>query len=147
MSKEITLSKGFVCIVDDDDYEYLSQYRWHSMKGKVRVYASRSYKRSQIIMHRELMNPPIGFVVDHINGNTLDNRRSNLRICTHSQNNVNVKQKNKTGYKGVKLENGKWVARIQITIGTFASAEEAARAYDKASKSLHGEFAALNFPQ
>lgn len=95
------------------------------------------------------MNPPEGLVVDHINGNKLDNRRSNLRICTQSQN-LNGRNTNK-GYIGVSWDKfrGKWKANIgkdyqKIFLGRFDTAEEAARVYDEKAVELFGEFARLN---
>lgn len=100
------------------------------------------------------MQPEDGFWVDHINGDTLDNRRSNLRLCTVSGNNHNrMKSKNNTsGYKGVSWlkQNQKWRAYIKVNskdkhLGCYLDKEDAARAYDKAAKEYFGEFARLNF--
>jgi len=107
-------------------------------------------------MHREMMNAPAGMLVDHRNGDNLDNRRSNLRLATPTENSCN--RRKKTGgssrYKGVTFNrrSGKWFARIRIHgkcifLGTFESEVEAARAYDAAAKKYHGEFACLNFPE
>jgi hypothetical protein len=114
-------------------------------------------KRAKIVtMHRELMNQPKGFLVDHRNTDTLDNRRSNLRLATCSQNQWNrQKIKNTTSrFVGVSFYKSrkKWVAYIdaagkRISLGYFNSEIDAARAYDEAAKKYHGEFARLNFPR
>jgi len=107
-------------------------------------------------MHRLIMDPPRGYVVDHINGDGLDNRRANLRLATHAQNGRN-RRKIKKGiskYKGVSWEEstGKWralihVDRKKISLGCYKDEVTAAKVYDKAAKKYHGEFARLNFPR
>ena len=105
-------------------------------------------------MGRFILNPPKTMQVDHINGNRLDNRRSNLRICTQSQNCTSRKpwKENKTGYRGVNLlPSGKWRAAVKVNqkkihLGVFDSPKLAARAYDMYAKTLHNEYAMLNFP-
>jgi hypothetical protein len=101
-----------------------------------------------VYMHRLLMAAPSGLCVDHIDGNTLDNRRANLRLATHSENLRNMKRKknNRSGYRGVHRVRNRWCAQITCnrkvrTLGTFATAEEAHEAYVKAATELHGEFA------
>ena len=88
--KEISLTKGLVAIIDDEDFERVSRYKWVSLKNKRTVYASRSSDlkggKKTMYMHRFIMNPPSDMQVDHINGDGLDNRRVNLRVCTQSQN-------------------------------------------------------------
>lgn len=114
-------------------------------------------KESKPLTHL-IMNPPRGMVVDHINGNTLDNRRCNLRVCTHAENarNNTLIKTTTTGYKGVhcaKANGSKkpWRSRIkynykEIQLGTFDTKQEAAEAYDIAALKYFGEFAKLNFP-
>jgi hypothetical protein len=102
-------------------------------------------------MHRLIMAAPDGIGVDHINGDGLDNRRANLRLASQRDNSANmaVRASSATGFKGVswKRRNRKWQAQIGRTyLGIFASAEEAARAYDHAAREAWGEFAHLNFP-
>ncbi len=160
MSKEIQLTQGQIAIVDDEDYEYLSQWKWcahYDPKSKV-YYAIRSSsrflgKRNVIRMHRLVMGNPENLEIDHIDANGLNNQKNNLRACTHVQNIQNRKKyKNSANkYKGVKSNYHKWMGRItsggeQIYLGNFNTPEEAARAYDKKAIELFGEFANLNFP-
>lgn len=144
--KEIPLTKGKVTLVDDADYAWLLQQRWRFRSG----YA-RSDKTS---MHRLIMNAPRDMEVDHINGDTLDNRRKNLRLATVKQNRMNRSKHKITSsqYKGVSWEkrSSKWRARIKLNrkfiyLGIFASEIDAANAYDKAAHIYHGEFARANF--
>lgn len=158
--KEIPLSRGLVAIVDDEDFEYLSQWKWHLFRTKDGDYATRNIrlnsKRTKIRMHTQLMTPPDGLVVDHRNGDGLDNRRSNLRVCTLTENNCNRRGSGASKYLGVsyKSRQGKYTAQIyqhgkgkQIHLGSFLNEIDAARAYDRIAPSIHGEFARLNFPQ
>lgn len=147
MAKEIKLTQGKVAIVDDKDYEYLSQFKWH---WKSNNYAARESSRKTIFMHREIMKPQDGMLIDHIDGNGLNNQRNNLRICNKSQNGMN--RQNNTGrqFKGVYPVGKKFVARIQVDgenkyIGTYETQDEAARAYDRAAIDLFGRFAKTNF--
>lgn len=158
-TKTIPLSRGLVAIVDAADYELACRYKWHAVKPSGAYYAASSYgpknHRSYIYLHRLLMNAPSGVLIDHIDGNGLNCTRANLRLATRSQNNSNrdKQPKNKSGYKGVSWDkvNKKWVAYIQvgnksINLGRYATADDAARAYDAGAKKFHGEFARLNFP-
>lgn len=167
MAREIPLSRGFVTIVDDADYEWLSQWKWSykNVGGGGAVaesYAGRTdnHRRKTLYMHREILQASKGDYCDHINGNGLDNRRSNLRLCTNGQNLFNKDKprirKATSKYKGVVLRRTSrgrvsWAARIKANkkgywIGTFATELDAARAYDAAARELHGAFAYLNFP-
>jgi len=155
MAKEILLTKGKVAIVDDADYEYLSRWKWQVSK---QGYARRTYynngKRTKLFMHLAILQPPPGFIIDHINGNSLDNRRENLRLATPSQNNANRHRPNPkihSQYKGVTLDTRRhrWYAQIShndcvIHIGTFTNELEAAKAYDAKAKEFFGEFAYTN---
>lgn len=149
--KEIKLSQGKVAMVDDSDYDYLMKWRWFAQKSKQTYYASRN---TNIRMHRVIMCTPEGMEVDHINGNGLDNQKYNLRNCTPNQNRIN-RMSNLNGsskYKGVSIcrKRGKAEANISKNgknkfIGYFKTEVEAALAYDKKAKELHGEYAKLNF--
>ena len=108
-------------------------------------------KRMRINMHREVIHAPKGVMTDHINLNTLDNRRSNLRLATHSDNahNTRLPRNNTTGYRGVSKHSNNYVAHINKDnkyhyLGYFSDPKEAALAYNKAAIELHGEFASLN---
>lgn len=151
--KEIELTKGLKTLVDDDDFEKLSKFKWHSSHG----YAVRddwsTGKRIHVRMHRIIVNCPDGYEVDHINNNPLDNRKDNLRICLKTENNKNLKlpNTNKTGYKGVSFskERKKYCAYISVGnktkgLGRFNTAIEAANAYNKAAIFYYGEFANIN---
>jgi hypothetical protein len=149
MSKIITLTKGKFAIVDDEDFEELSKYKWFITK----VYASRHSDGRIVYMHREIMHTSEGMETDHINGDVLDNRRSNLRICTRKENARNIKRisSNTSGYKGVHWDkvNKKWRAQIQVDekmkhIGRFESLLDAINAYDRAAIKFFGEFASTN---
>lgn len=157
MTKEIHLTRGKVALVDDDDYEYLNQFKWCASSFRSGKYyrAERSVSRKLVLMHRAIMNCPDGMCVDHINHNTLDNRKENLRICTNWQNKMNqkVQVNNTSGYKNVSFvkSRSKWRSRIkfkskEMHIGYFNSKIEAALAHDEYASQLYGEFALLNFP-
>lgn len=152
--KEIQLTQGKVALVDDGDFELLNKYKWSAHKGRGAWYATRGV--GPIKMHRQITHAPIGAVVDHINGNGLDNRRINLRVCSHSENmrNSALRSDNTTGYKGVrKRTDRKWysaeirVNGLSVNLGRFETAEGAARAYDEAAKKYFGDFARLNFQE
>lgn len=157
--KEISLTQGKVALVDLEDYEWLNQFKWRTKKDVHTFYAVRqegAYPQKFFYMHREILNPPDGYSSDHINGNGLDNRRRNLRICTASQNQHNQKineQRGSSKYKGVCWHKAveKFAAYIKankklIHLGYFQSEIEAAKAYDAKATELFGEFAKLNFP-
>lgn len=155
--RAIPLTRGMVAIVDADDFERLRKYRWMTNVGPHgNFYAIRYeyHKRrgTGFLMHRDLLGPPPHLMVDHKDGNGLNNTRANLRLATASQNMCNRKRGWSTsGYRGVSKQRSKWVAYItphggkQMNLGTFDTAEEAARARDAAARELHGEFASLNF--
>lgn len=150
MPKEIPLTQGYKTIVDDCDYDFLMQWKWHVCIGHQTVYAMRNSefiggnyltgKRHHIMMHRVLNGTPDGMDTDHINGNGLDNRRENLRTATRSQNmwNRHPNRKGKSRYKGVSWhkQHRKWIANIQVQrkrifLGLFRNEKEAADAYAK----------------
>lgn len=155
--KTIFLTQGQVAIVDDDMFDYLNQWRWRCQKHNKTFYAVRlerlGKKQKAILMHRIILNVPDGFETDHRNHNGLDNRRENLRSCTHQQNGCNRQlQTHNGGFKGVgwHKKSKKWMARIgfnrqRIYLGLFNTAIEAAKAYDYKAKELFNEFALTNF--
>ena len=146
----IPLTQGKFALVDSEDFEFLSQWNW-SVDGH---YASRHARRpgnakgGRIRMHRVILGEPSGFEVDHKNHDTLDNRRSNLRVATSSQNRANTVRRtdNKSGFKGVSPFQGKWRATIRENgkhkhLGRFSTTEEAHQAYCAAATRIYGEFA------
>jgi hypothetical protein len=149
--KEIRLSNGMMTKVDPEDLVKLNQWGWNWHRGG--NHARRSCrvngKITTVNMHREIMNAPKGTFVDHINGDGLDNRKANLRICTPlgSARNRGLRKDSKTGFKGVCFSRGRYIASIGgKAFGYFKSAEAAARAYDKKANKVHGEYARYNFP-
>jgi len=158
--RKIPLTQGRYAIVDPDDYPRLSKYKWRlcRTKGKHTLYAERSIRKangkfSRLLMHRQLIpDVPAGFVIDHINGSGLDNRRANLRLATVAQNAWNTKpRKSRAGLKGVAFakDKNRWRASIVVNgsrkyLGYFKSPADAARAYDKAASAFYGNFARPN---
>jgi hypothetical protein len=150
----IPLTKGKVAIVDAEDYKWLSKYKWHAVDTGGKFYAYRCRNKRSISMHRMIMGEPKGMVVDHRDGNSLNNRRSNLRTCTAAQNGRNRRRTCRASrYKGVYFIKrlNKWKAVITynsktIHIGCFSDEISAGKAYDKKAKELFGEYAYLNFP-
>ena len=159
MSKEIQLTQGKVSIVDDEDFERLSKHKWSAGNVRGKFHAVRSvrifpYVNKRILMSREVVSAIQGEIVDHINGDTLNNTKANLRKCTNAENLQNRgKNKNNTsGYKGVIWSKfaKRWKAEIKVNyksihLGYFDSAELAAKAYDHAARTHHGSFAKTNF--
>lgn len=143
MVKKIPLTQGKFTLVDDQDYDFLNQWKWQVMIKNNTAYAQRFENKTPIRIHRFLLNPPKGFVVDHINGNGLDNRRSNLRVVTHRQNMQNMHVKRSSKYPGVswRKDRNKWEAKISINnkskhLGHFKSENEAFEAYKEAVNAL-----------
>lgn len=155
--KEIPLTQGQVALVDDDDYDYLVQWKWYALKDKATYYARRAVEKGDgtqiaIIMHRLIMDTPKDMEVDHIDHNGLNNQKSNLRNCTKQQNSRNKQSHGYSKYIGISLNKvtNKFQARIivngkSIALGCYLKEDEAARAYDNAAKIYFGEFANLNF--
>jgi len=150
--KRIPLGGGLYAYVDAADYEWLSQYSWSYRAG----YAGCRIKGKTVLMHRLIMNTPKGKVVDHVDGNRLNNCRANMRNCTPGENRCNQAKHigSVSRYKGVfYLERtGRYYAKIrqrgkEYWLGCFDDEVEAARAYDRKAVELFGEFARLNFPE
>ena len=159
-NRSIPLTKGKLVTVEPKDYEEQTVHKWYAKRGnsrkkQTRYYAARSTKGKTVFMHREIMRCPEGMEVDHINGDTLDNRKANLRICTRADNTYNSRSRIATSlYKGVSFHNltKKWAAQISYKhkkrhISLFEHQVRAAKAYDDRAKELFGEFAYLNFPK
>lgn len=153
MAKTIQLTQGRVTVVDDDVFPRVSAHRWcftgHAAASRIRC--------RNVYLHRFITEAPDGLFVDHINGNPLDNRRANLRLCTHRQNALNrVGVHGREMYKGVTFKKHgnrrkRWSAQIRVDdrlqfLGYHLTPEEAACAYDAAALKHFGEFARLNFP-
>jgi hypothetical protein len=173
--KELTLTKGYVALLDDEDYEKFKGFSWYAddrpyKTGSKQVYARRSHcsratgehKHWTTLLHREIMNAPPRKPIDHINGNSLDCRKENMRFATPSQNQANkpphLVGKGKDGvrqskYKGVCLTSTGLKWRAQVHRGgmrvarAFKTEEEAARWYDRNAIAIHGDFARTNFPR
>lgn len=160
--KQIPLTQGKYALVDDEDYEYLNQWKWQAYTSKTRqtYYATRTDRtniKRTVFMHKEILNSDKE--VDHIDGNGLNNQKSNLREAEHFQNVFNQRRRitNTSGFKGVIKRtkwygNKPWRARIsvkgkRIDLGCYTTAEEAALVYDQKAKELYGEFANLNFKE
>lgn len=159
MAEEIPLSRGRVAIVDDADFGWLNQWKWFvSGSDASNWYAARKTvvngKRVNLRMHRVILDAPAGTEVDHVSRDTLDNRRANLRLCTHAQNCQNRRRiagSHSSVFHGVSWHktNRKWVAQIQINgrrknLGYYLSEAEAALAYNEVAQKHYGEFAVLN---
>ena len=159
--KIIYLTKGLATLVDDEDYEWLSQHKWFSCGKTNKEYAVRHGKDSEgskarkfLYMHREIMKAENGIEVDHINQDPLDNQKHNLRLCTSQQNNCNNKRSPKRN-KGVDKRETiipSYRAKIAVNgrykyLGSYRTERDAALAYDREAIKLYGEFASLNYPE
>lgn len=151
--REVPLTRGYTAIIDATDWPLVSGHSWHAEVShkRVTVYAGATIRNRRVSMHRLLMGEPEGLQVDHRDGDGLNNRRSNLRVATRTQN-----QRNKIGKRGTSSrfkgvgwhkDAGKWAAFIEKRhLGLFTDEEAAARAYDEAARAIFGDFARLNFP-
>lgn len=162
--KYIDLTKGLKATVDDNDYDYLSQFKWHASvrryKSTHKVYAARKKRKedgswTNIYMHREIMGVLGKDVeIDHVDNDRLNNQKDNLRLCSGGDNMCNrgKQSNNKTGYKGVFNSNSlssPWFAQIrinrkQIYLGRYKTKESAAQAYNDGAILYHGKYAKLN---
>lgn len=153
--RKLPLGHNLFALVDNEDFEYLNQFKWHYTNGYparwIRKYERQASKDERTILrlHRAIMKPPENMLVDHINHNKLDNRKENLRICNKSQNCMNRHKRsdNTTGYAGItRVRSGRYVVRVgfegkRIHLGTFDILDEAIYARRNAEKKYHGEFA------
>lgn len=155
--KRIPLTQGLFAIVDDEDFEWLNQWKWSAFKSRYSYYAQRNQgprkKQKTILMHRQILNAQKGQITDHKEHNGLDNRKENIRICTPRQNSQNSRKMKKGSsiYKGVifHIHKKKWMAQIYHKginkyLGYFDSEIKAAKVYNKMAKELFGKFACLN---
>lgn len=149
-SKAVPLTRGKYALVDEEDYERVMEHLWRLDSAGYAI----STKLG--MMHRFIMNTPEGMYTDHIDGDRLNNRKANLRICTYQENNYNraATAGASSKYKGVSWHDltGKWAVNISSNkkrkyVGLFTDEVEAARAYDKEAVKVHGGFKRLNFPQ
>jgi hypothetical protein len=158
--RRIYLGEGKFTILDPQDFYLFNNFHWCVNGRDEQFYAVRNIvtahgKTKLVRLHREILKPPKGLVVDHRNGNTLDNRRDNLRLATKAQNMQNRRKRKNTSSRfiGVSFDKNykKWVTQIVYQgnkkwLGRFDSEIEAAKVYDNAAKKYHGDFARLNFP-
>lgn len=155
--KLIRINGGHFVKVDDADYDRVADRNWYVCSaGYARhtIYPRVKGSPTSLLMHRVIMNTPEGMLTDHINHDTLDNRRSNLRVCDQSQNNANsrmLRSNTKGQFKGVSKHpaSERWYAQISVNknhiyLGCFKSEIDAARVYNEAAKKHFGEFAYLN---
>ena len=170
MSRTILLTQGKVAVVDDSDYDAVSRFRWYTVKCKNILYAKtgcsyastypnghRKRWQAHMYLHRFILHPPRGLVIDHVNSNPLDCRRCNMRVCTQAQNTYHrrkTKRLTRSQYIGIKWHSRDcvWETRIDCEyhsyyLGRSRSEIEAAKLYDKGACEVHGEFAELNFPR
>lgn len=167
MAREISLTRGLVAVVDDGDFDWLSQWKWRAMRASTKGEKWYAYRTEWLpeqrcgrglYMHRVIAQPSAELVVDHIDYDGLNNQRANLRVTTSA---LNVRAMRRppgaSGYRGVRPCKGRWHAsfrlarhsdgrRPNVSLGSYDSPDEAARAYDRAALAQFGEFAVLNFP-
>jgi hypothetical protein len=159
--RTIPLTKGKFAIVDPEDYDRLRKDKWYAHDSKHTFYAVKSLTngktlpRRNMYMHHLLIDIPPGMFPDHINHNGLDNRKANIRPATHTQNvwhRRKFKVQSRSRFKGVDWAKDmkRWRARIRVNgkriyLGSFTDETDAAKAYDRAAKKYHGQFAVLNF--
>lgn len=155
--KQIKLRENTFALVDDEDFEYLNQYTWSvdHLDNNRNQYAKSRINGQQVSMHRLIMGCKNGDgkILDHKDGNGLNNQKSNLRFCTNSQNQKNKRASGSSKYLGVYVRFTKsgltWVSKIKvgnkyICLGSFKREESAAKAYNRAALKYHGEFARPN---
>ena len=139
-------------MVDDEDFDFLNQWKWHPHKDHKWIYATRKKHKENFQIHRFILNASLNMLVDHLDGNGLNNQKENLRVCTKQQNCFNKKKMERANgsiYKGVYKIRNKFISQIgfnykTIVIGKFDTEIQAALAYNEAAKIYHGDFARLN---
>lgn len=156
----VPLTQGKFATIDAEDWPRVGQFRWYARLVRGKWYAGRSVpdmrgRQRLIHLHRFILDAPDGALVDHADGDGLNNARGNLRLATTVQNAANrvIRSDNRTGFKGVgRRKGGRFIAEIvsggqRYYLGRFGTAEDAARAYDAKARELFGEFAHCNFPE
>lgn len=150
--KTIQLTKGFVAVIDDQDFDWLNRWKWHASFNGGLPYAKSQRNNRRISMHRLITGATSDQIVDHKNRDSLDNRRCNLRIVTSSQNMANRRKNSRSKYKGIWFDRQRrrWRAAIEFngkrySLGRFKEPVQAALAYDQAARKIHGSFACVNF--
>jgi len=147
--KTLQLTNGYKAIIDDDDFERVSAFKWYGAKSRMNVYVCHG-RSPALRLHRFILNAGQGDFVDHINGDTLDNRKANLRICTNAENIRNSRKysTNASGFKGVSYIawRNKWASKITFNykkhfLGYYDTKEEAFEAYKAKAKEFFGEYA------
>ena len=158
--KLIPLTGGEFAMVDDADYDHLSQWKWKAKEDKGNLYACRRFKTDSgksksILMHREILKAPPGAIIDRKDGNGLNNQRENIRLCSYEQNAMNRKKRRgcSSKFKGVHYDprRNKWRVQIvangrKIRLNSFSSEAEAAAVYDRMARELFGDFSRVNSP-
>jgi hypothetical protein len=155
----VPLTRGKFALIDDADASRVLQHRWRVRQAPHTSYAITDIRNQRgelhtVSMHRFILEPEAGLVVDHLDDNGLNNTRANMRLCSQAENAARVRRPtSRSGYRGVNRQvlASTWVARIcyrgqQIDLGSYPTAEQAARAYDAKARELHGDHARLNFP-
>jgi len=138
----------FEVIIDYEDLIIFKSHKWYVAEGYLKAKINKKTK----YFHREIMKAKEGQEIDHIDQNKLNNKKSNLRFCSRTENMINVKRKNKSGFRGVTSHHSSWMAQIKFKengrkcLYGFKTKEEAAKAYDRMALKYHGIFAILNFP-
>lgn len=150
----IGLTRGLIAVADESAFDLVAGMKWYALACGSKFYACHTKRRKDqsetILLHRHLKNAPAGYVVDHISGDTMDNRDANLRVCTSQQNlwNQAASKNSASGVRGVHQDkkSGRWKASIMRDrkthwLGSFDTIEEASAARHTASLRLHGQFA------